>query len=264
MKACNPTNDINSCFIQSALQNRIVGHRIYHYDQLSSTMDEARKFGDSTETEGLVILAEEQTAARGRFDRRWISPKYENLAFSVLLKPTIGQLPYMNMAASLAIAKTVREFSVPEITKKWPNDVRAKGRKIAGVLIEAAMESEMLHYAVLGIGINVNLNVSEHSEIEKIATSLFYETGKKHSRQVVFRCLLENIDFFYSKVISGKSLTAEWRMNLETIGKEMQLSWRNRILHGLAEDVDDFGNLKLRTKSGETITVAAGEVTSQI
>ena len=80
----------------------------------------------------------------------------------------------------------------------------------------------------------------------------------------MFRCLLENIDFFYSKVISGKSLTAEWRMNLETIGKEIQLSWGNRILHGLAEDVDDFGNLKLRTKSGETITVAAGEVTSQI
>ena len=246
------------------LSGRVIGRRLLHYELLGSTMDEARGLAGRGEPEGAVVIAEAQSAGRGRFDRVWVSPRGENLSFSVLLRPTSAQLPYMNMAATLAVARMVARMTGVEALVKWPNDVRVGGRKISGILIETAMEMGEVKYAIVGVGVNVNFDPSRFPEIADTATSIHRETGRKADRTCVLTLLLEQFDDLYRKVKSGSSLTSEWAAALETLGRNVQLSWEDKVVEGLAESVDDRGNLVLRRADGSTFTVVAGEVTSQV
>jgi len=226
-------------------------------------MDEARQLAQEGEPEGTVVIAEEQTSGRGRFDREWISPPGLNLSFSVLLRPTTDQLPCMNMAATLAVADAVAELAGTTPTIKWPNDVRVDRKKISGILIETSLDSSTLAFAIVGIGLNVNLDPSGHDEIASIATSLFRETGYEVDRTMALRLVLERLDDLYAEVRAGRSLTAEWSSRLDTLGKSVQVQWRDRMLEGRADSVDEQGNLVLVQPDGTTITVTAGEVTLQ-
>ena len=146
--------------------------------------------------------------AGGRFNRAWVSPRGENLSFSVILTPTAKQLPYMNMAATLAVARTVADTADLKPTIKWPNDVRVGGLKISGILIETAIEGEDSVCAIIGIGVNVNFDPSLYAEIADISTSLYRETRQHRNRTPVLRTtLLEHFDDAYTAVRSGMSLT---------------------------------------------------------
>ncbi len=256
-------SDLELGLLRRALSDRVIGRRLYHYDLLGSTMDEARGLAERGEPEGAVVIAEEQSAGRGRFDRVWVSPRGENLSFSTLLRPASAQLPYMNMAATLAVARTVARVAGVEALVKWPNDVRVGERKISGILIETAMEAGEVKYAIVGIGVNVNFDPSRFPEIADIATSIRRETGRKADRTSVLTLLLEQFDDLYRTVKSGGSLTSEWAAALETLGRRVQLSWQDQIVEGRAESVDDRGNLILKRADGSTFTAVAGEVTSQ-
>ena len=255
--------DLDIDLLSRSLAGRTVGCRVLHYDTLGSTMDEARSLAERGEPEGTVVVVEEQTAGRGRFDRAWVSPRSQNLSFSLVLRPTAAQLPYVNMAATLAIARCVTEITGLPAAIKWPNDVRISGRKISGILIETAMAGRDLDHAIVGIGVNVNFDPAEHPEIASTATSLYRETGQKTDRTGVLRLVLEHLDDLYSEVRSGKSLTDDWAAMLETLGRTVQVRWKERVIEGRAEAVDDQGNLVLVGADGVTTTVTAGEVTLQ-
>ena len=226
-------------------------------------MDETRSLAERGEPEGTVVVVEEQTAGRGRFNRAWVSPRGQNVSFSVLLRPTAAQLPFMNMAAALAVSRAVAEVAGLRPSIKWPNDVRVDGRKISGILIESAMDAGDVAHAVAGIGVNVNFDPSLYPEIASTATSILRETGRKADRTAVLRAVLESFDDLYRRVKSGRSLTAEWAAEMDTLGRTVQVRWQDRVLEGRAESVDDQGNLILAQPDGSTITVSAGEVTSQ-
>ena len=255
---------INVARIQTALSNSVVGHRIHYHRVLGSTMDTARDLAHDGEREGAVVIAEEQNKGRGRFNRVWVSPPGLNLYFTVLLRPEPGQLPYMNMAAALAVFDTVAQVPGLKPTVKWPNDVRVGGRKLSGILVETEFEGDSLSHALVGIGVNVNLDVSEHPEIADTATSLRSEAGREFDRSDVLQSVLKNLDAWYARVTAGESLTKDWASTLETLGKQVELRWREQVLTGLAESVDDQGNLTLLQPGGERVTVVAGEVTSQV
>ena len=255
--------DLDIDLLRRVLSKRMVGRSVYHYDSLGSTMDEIRILAERDEPEGAVVIAEEQTAGRGRFNRAWISPRGQNLSFSVLLRPTAEQLPFLNMAATLAVSRAVGEIAGLEPTIKWPNDVRVNGRKVSGILIEAAMEQESASHAVVGIGVNVNFDPSEYPEIAPFATSIFRETGRRTDRTAVLRLLLEHFDDLYRTVKEGRSLTRQWASQLETLGRTVQVRWRDQVLEGRAKAIDDRGNLVLERPDGSTVTALAGEVTLQ-
>lgn len=255
--------DLDIPALERALAHRIIGHRIHHYDTIGSTMDEARRLASEGTPEGAVIIAEEQTAGRGRFNRAWVSPRGENLSFSVILTPPASQLPYMNMAATIAVARTVADFADVQPTIKWPNDVRVGGLKISGILIETAIESEDAVRAIVGIGVNVNFDPSLYAEIADISTSLYRETGQRRNRTPVLRTLLEHFDDAYSAVRVGKSLTADWSALLDTLGRTVSLRSHHDAIEGFAESVDEQGNLLVRQRDGILYTAKAGEVTSQ-
>uniref|UniRef100_E0XY59 biotin--[biotin carboxyl-carrier protein] ligase n=1 Tax=uncultured Chloroflexi bacterium HF0500_03M05 TaxID=710737 RepID=E0XY59_9CHLR len=227
-------------------------------------MDEARMLADNGAPEGTVVIAREQTTGRGRFKRSWISPSGRNILFSVVFRPSSAQLNYVNMAATLAVSRAVASLTGLKTSVKWPNDVRINGRKVAGILIETAIEMEKPHFAIVGIGLNVNLVPSEYPEIAAIATSLYVETGRMHDMTGVLLAVLEQLDDLYGEVLQGRSLTDEWSVELETLGRMVRVQWRDQLFDGRAISVDEQGNLLLLNADGSTVTVVAGEVTLQI
>ena len=250
--------------VSAELGDAVIG-TIIHYDQITgSTMDDARELARDGEREGTVVVAEEQNKGRGRFNRAWVSPPGLNLYFTVILRPEPSQLPYVNMAASLAVFDTAAQFAELRPAVKWPNDVRVGGRKLSGILIETEFEGDRLSHALVGIGINVNLDVSKHPEIADIATSLRSEAGREFDRSDALRATLANLDIWYARVKAGESLTRKWAATLETLGKRVEFRWRDQIIVGLAESVDDQGNLTILQPDGERVSAVAGEVTSQV
>ena len=264
MSSVTPKSDLDIPALESALEDRIIGHRIHHYDMIGSTMDEARRLASEGALEGTVVIAEEQTAGRGRFNRAWVSPRGENLSFSVILTPPASDLPYMNMAATLAVARTIADCSGLRPTIKWPNDVRVDGLKISGILIETAIESKDAVCAIIGIGVNVNFDPSLYAEIADISTSLYRETGQRLNRTPVLRTLLEHFDDAYAAARTGESLTADWSAMLDTLGRTVSLRSQHDTIEGIAESVDEQGNLLVRQSDGSLYTATAGEVTSQV
>ncbi len=227
-------------------------------------MDVTRALAREGAAEGTVVIAEEQNKGRGRFSRTWVSPPGLNLYTTVLFRPNPASLAFMNMAAALAVHQTVTEVTGRQATVKWPNDVRVDGRKLSGILIETEFDGGRLEHALAGIGINVNLDVSQYPEIAETATSLRSAAGREFDRSDVLLKYLSNLDAWYGRVLAGDALTHEWASILETLGKHVELRWRDQLLVGLAESVDDAGNLILRRSDGTTVTAVAGEVTSQV
>lgn len=241
----------------------MIGGRLVYRDVVGSTMDEAAALADADCAEGTVVLAEEQTAGRGRLQRHWITGPDDNVAFSVVLRPERSRVSQLNMVASLGVVSAIERLAGVDATVKWPNDVRVGGKKLAGILIEAAMSAKGLSHAVIGIGLNVNLDTSAFPEIAGTATSLMAETGAPLDRAEVLRAVLEEMDDRYAEVRDGGSLTDLWASRLDTLGTTVRVRWRDQEMVGRATGVDDEGNLLLTGPDGSVRTAIAGEVTLQ-
>jgi len=207
-----------------------------------------------------VVIAERQTAGRGRLKRTWFAPE-GNIAFSVVLYPRLTDLPSLIMLASLAVTHSIEAVTGVRCQIKWPNDVLINGRKVCGILIETDVRKEEVNYAIIGIGINVNLSPSDFLEIESTATSLSKEIGKKVPQLTLVRTLLLELDRLYSALRARKSLYEEWRDNLVTLGRHVRATSNEGIQEGIAESVDPGGSLWLRTHDGRLVRIVAGDVT---
>jgi BirA family biotin operon repressor/biotin-[acetyl-CoA-carboxylase] ligase len=252
-------NILNPELIQRDLPTRFIGQKIIYYPSLTSTMDAAKKEALWGAEAGTVVLAGEQTAGRGRLQRSWLSP-VGGLAFSVILRPNLSYLPYMVMLASLAVTYGVRSLTGLKPQIKWPNDVLIGEKKICGILIENDIRKNILKHMVIGIGINVNLQVDQHPEIASIATSLSDQLGRQVPRDEVLRAVLMEMDRLYADLPQGERLLNQWKNNLVTIGLQVQINMGNQIYTGLAESVTDNGSLMIREKDGHLVKIIAGDV----
>ena len=255
---------LDTARVEAAMSDSIIGHRIDYRLETGSTMDDAKELARTGAAEGVVVIAERQGQGRGRFNRTWVSPPGLNLYMTLLLRPEPSQLAYMNMAATLAVHRTASDASGLPVAVKWPNDVRIGGRKLSGILIETEFQGARLDHTLVGIGINVNLDVAKYPEISETATSLRTATGHELDRDEVLLSALRNLDDLYRMVVHGESLTAAWAKTLETLGRHVRLRWRDRVIEGLAESVDDSGNLVVLQSDGTRVSAVAGEVTSQV
>ena len=246
--------------VRQGLYTHVVGRRILYYPELPSTMDEAARLAGEGADEGMVVIAEVQSAGRGRQGRSWVSEP-GNLLLSVLFRPTMAQLPYISIMGGMAAARAVRKVAGVHPRIKWPNDLLLDGRKAAGILAESAIVGDSVWYAVLGIGINVSLDVSQSGEISSVATSVNAAAGSEVKRESLLRQLLMELDDLYIRLGRGESPIDEWRGLLETTGRRVNATSGNDTWAGLAEGVDDTGNLLLRLDDGRLITLTAGDVT---
>lgn len=246
--------------ITKNLGARFIGQRTLYYPRLTSTMDIAKQEAQKGASEGTVVITGEQTAGRARLQRAWLTPK-GNVALSVILYPSLAHLPSLIMLASLAVVHCIRTVTGLEPRIKWPNDVLINGKKTCGILIESDVRSNIVHCAIIGIGINVALRPADFPEIQTIATSLAQESGRDVSCLTVTRTLLVEIERLYLALVAGESLYEEWRDNLMTLGQEVRVQSGKTTYEGVAESVARDGSLHLRDKEGRLITVVAGDVT---
>jgi BirA family biotin operon repressor/biotin-[acetyl-CoA-carboxylase] ligase len=217
--------------VQAMLTTQFVGRFSVYLPRVTSTMDVAREEAEADAPEGLIVVAEEQTQGRGRRGRGWVSPPGENVYVTAVLRPEREELRSLGMIAPLAVCATVESVGV-ECRLKWPNDILVGGKKVAGVLIDASSANDRVHYALVGIGINVNFDPGEHPELKGMATSLSAETGREVSREEVLAALLNEMERLYLEVRHGGSVASRWKELLETLGRRVQVRLNDMPVEG--------------------------------
>jgi len=253
-------SSLSSAAIADNLGTRFIGQRVIYYPSLASTNDAAKQEAQQGAREGTVVIAGEQTAGRGRIKRAWLSPK-GSIALSIILHPELAYLPSLIMVASLGVVHCLEKVAglKPEI--KWPNDVLINQKKVCGILIESEVKGKRADYAIIGIGINVNLKPSAFPQISPTATSLSQELGRDISQLDMIRCLLAEIESLYLALPSGDAVYKQWRDNLATLGKRVRVSSEETTYEGIAESVASDGSLLLRQPDSSLTKIVAGDVT---
>jgi BirA family transcriptional regulator, biotin operon repressor / biotin---[acetyl-CoA-carboxylase] ligase len=252
---------LNLAEVEERLTTRFVGRRIVYLTNTTSTMDIARSEAEAGAPEGTVVVAEEQTKGRGRFDRAWVSPAGKNLYLTLIMRPPLDQLRSLGIVAPLAVALAVEDSTGLRPRIKWPNDVLIDGRKLSGILIESEISGSAVEYALVGPGINVNFDIEQSPEIAAIATSIKRELGRETSREELLAAFLKQFESLYQIAPQGDTVFEDWRSRLDTLGREIRVTFGDQVYEGTAEDVDRDGNLILVQPDGTKRTVEAGEVT---
>lgn len=250
----------------SDLQGRVgavVGRRIEHRRSVASTMDLAHRLAAEGAAEGVVVVADHQVSGRGRGARRvWRDSDGDDLATSVILRPAAAVAERLFIIAALAVADAVAPFVSDEISFKWPNDVLARRRKIAGVMVETSQRGAQLA-SVVGIGLNVNMRASHPAAREYRAVSLsVLNGGAQISRRAVLANLLSALDGYYAKARDGADdLVVRWAERLIDIGRRTQVKRGGAIeFEGVASGVDGSGRLIIRNADGREFKATADEV----
>lgn len=244
--------------LRGGLFTRIVGKRLLFFQEVSSTMDEAVKRADRGTEEGTVVVAETQTASRGRQGRAWVS-RSGNLYLSVVLYPTIQTLPYLNSLCGVAVVRAIANISGLKPRIKWPNDVLLNGKKVAGILVESAIAGEDVRHSIVGIGVNVALNPEEFDDIAGEAISLNQASAGDIPREDLLREILQQLDSLYIELNHGDSPVEEWEELLDTLGQRVRVTWSGEEYVGHAEGIDELGSLLLRQDNGQVRTLSAGD-----
>lgn len=245
--------------IRKSLETDFVGKNLLYYQEVKSTNETAREIA-STYVNGTIVLAEVQTGGRGRLSRSWRSPT-GGVWMSLVLKPDIALVNAyrINMAVSVAIARTLFQLYGLNAGIKWPNDILVNGRKICGILMEVSAETDRLEYAVVGIGINANIDVNEFPA-DWNATSLSTETGSLVSRTQLIQTLLREIEMAYAQMSTPK-ISSEWRERSVTLGRHVRVTNSEGDIEGSAVSLGDDGALLIRLKgeSGDIRRIVAGD-----
>lgn len=245
------------------LETEDLGRTVHAFDTLPSTSELAFKLAGEGAEHGELVIAEAQTAGRGRRGRSWASPAGKNLYASLVLRPELPpqRAPELTLLAAVAVAEALRGEGV-EASIKWPNDLQVGGKKIAGILTELSAESDRVHFVVLGLGVNLNAAPSDFPpDVADLATSVMRVAGHRVDRAAFVARLMKLLEQWLGlHAAEGFGpVRARWRALASTLGLEVLVKAERRELRGVAEDIDLDGALLLRTEDGVE-RVLAGDV----
>jgi BirA family biotin operon repressor/biotin-[acetyl-CoA-carboxylase] ligase len=240
-----------------------LGSPFLRFDTVSSTNDIARELAMSGASEGLCVIAREQTAGRGRQGRSWSSPPGEGLYLSLILRPQgkISDAALITLAAAIAVAETLRLDFKADGDIKWPNDVLVKGRKICGILVEAAIEGDRLQYAIMGIGVNIAQR-SFPDQIGDEATSILLETGRVILPEDFVAAMLPRLENWYAVALSRPNpVIARWEQ-LSSSGHDcmVRVESADGSVEGVTRGLTATGALIVELANGERREIVSGEV----
>jgi BirA family transcriptional regulator, biotin operon repressor / biotin---[acetyl-CoA-carboxylase] ligase len=251
-----------------------LGHPVRVYERIGSTNEVALAEAAAGAAEGLLVLAEEQTAGRGRQQRSWWAPAGSSLLFSLLLRPPIpaGQAGQLTMCLGLGAVEAIEEVTGLHPALKWPNDLVLDGRKLGGMLAESRLAEMQLSYAVLGLGLNVNLDFAGQPgvppDMVDTAISLQMALGRPVDRLALLVAILDHCATWYDGLLAGASPHAAWAARLDTLGRRVKVSLTytrqgsGGAIEGSAVGVSPEGALLVRDDDGQVHTVWAGDVTA--
>ncbi|MHB8844727.1 MAG: biotin--[acetyl-CoA-carboxylase] ligase [Nitrospirota bacterium] len=250
--------------VQRELGTKTIGRAIVHRSETGSTNTLAMELARQGAAEGTAVVAETQTDGKGRRGRNWVSPR-GNLYFSVVLRPPVPvyKAPLITLMGAVAVASAIRKRLGVPAAIKWPNDILISGKKVSGLLTEMSAEPDRIRHIVLGIGVNVNMDLrSLPPDVRSRSTTLAAAVGKSIDRTGFLKALLAELDHWYIRFLKNEAdVLAAWQELNETIGKRVAVSGAGELLEGQAAGVDAEGRLILTLDDGTVRQVAAGDVT---
>lgn len=241
---------------------------IYHFWQIDSTNTVLKSLAEERAPEGTIVIAEEQTKGQGRLGRSWFSPVGKGISLSILLRPPLspGDTPLFTLMTAASVVKGIKSV-LPDLSIgiKWPNDLLINRRKVCGILTELKAEADLLHYLIIGIGINVNFREENFPpELKNIATSLYLENNRAEvSRQKLTCSILQKMDDSYQRSLAEGPgfILEEWKKFNITLGRKITVKTMQEIYTGIAVDLSSGGALILEQDNGIKRQFQAGEVT---
>jgi BirA family biotin operon repressor/biotin-[acetyl-CoA-carboxylase] ligase len=250
--------------IGAGLNTALFGRNVVHSPEIQSTNDEARRLAEGGAPEGTLVITDYQTVGRGRLDRRWEAPPGSSLLMSLLFRPALApwETQRLTMICSLGVADAVESETGLCVGLKWPNDIVVGGAKVGGILTEIGISRGQVDYAVVGVGLNVNLDPSQlPGHLLMPATSLSSVLGKPVARLPLLWAFLRAVESRYRALRAGRSPHSQWAERLVTLGERVAVGLAGSLVEGVAEGVDPDGALLVRLASGRLETVVAGDVT---
>lgn len=268
--------------IRAALAHVSFVREVVYLPRAGSTNDVARDLGEKGFPHATLVIADDQAKGRGRLGRSWYMPPRSALAMSILVRPDLAAMRAnrLTMLAGLAAAEGVERAAGLAVGLKWPNDVVVDDRssmiddrfkKVGGILCESAIVGDKIDYAVVGIGLNVNVDFADRPDLAEIATSVMLQVGHEVDRLSVLAAVTDRFAARFAELNAAGVLREAWSARLVTLGRRVEARTRSvgavgggagdtrRI--GVAEAVDEDGALLLRTDDGSVHRLLAADVT---
>lgn len=252
--------------IGSYLQTQFIGKKIYYFETIDSTNEEAKRQAANGAPNGSMILSETQTGGKGRLGRKWSSSPGDGIYFSLLLRPndSPSEISNITLLSGLAVCNGIREYTGCNAQIKWPNDVVIDGKKTCGILTEMSAEVDQIHFLIIGIGINVNQD-KFGEDIAFKATSLFLENGQKLHRSELLAEILKQFEALYRLYQNHETqkLLSLYKNNCVTLSRKVSTIRNGKTLLGTAIDILPSGELLVLGEDGKTFSINSGEVSVQ-
>ena len=252
----------NETTIADQIHTKWAGKTVHFAREIDSTNLWIKRLAKEGAPEGTLALAEFQSAGRGRLGRSWEVPEGTSVMMSILLRPKFEPqyAPTLTLVMGMAVAKAVKNLGF-DVSIKWPNDVVVSHKKICGILTEMGVRDGKIDYAVIGVGINVNIREFPEEMADK-ATSLYLESGREFDRSQIPGLVMEAFEEYYEKFaatcdLSGlkeeyESILANYNQPVRVLAKEPY--------EGVARGITDGGELLVEKTDGTIVAVSAGEV----
>ncbi|MBY6837527.1 biotin--[acetyl-CoA-carboxylase] ligase [Clostridium botulinum] len=268
-KLISSPNTLFPSEIDPLLKTKEIAKTIQYYYELPSTNKTAKQLADNNNVNnGTLIIAEKQTLGKGRFDRKWTSPS-SGIWMSLILKPNIppSEASKITQIAAASVYKALLNFGI-NVSIKWPNDIFINGKKLCGILTEMKCDIDRIHYLVLGIGLNVNLNAEEITdELKDIATSLKLEFNKTFSKSLILSEILNNFEPLYEKFILENNICEVLnicRKNSNLLNQKAKLITYHKEEIVTCIGINDNGELIVKDADGYEKAVTSGEISFRV
>lgn len=255
---------LTSLELSPLLSTHDLGRTLHFHESVRSTNEVAFQLALEGADHGEVVVADQQTAGKGRRGREWVSPPGLNLYFTAILRPDLPppRAPELTLVAAVALAETLTEAGA-QAAIKWPNDVELGGRKVAGILTELSADADRIHFVTLGMGVNLNARPSDFpGELGNTATSLADARGQRVPRALFTAALWTRLEEWldlHAEAGFG-AVRQRWKELSSTLGQEVLVKTDRSELRGVAEDLDGAGALLVRAPDGKLERVLAGDV----
>ena len=253
--------------ITDGLKTKTIGKKVYYFDTIDSTQNYAIEISKKKNENGSVVISQRQTAGRGRMNRKWITVK-GGLSMSIILHPKfdVSTTTLFPMAASLALATTIQKTMNIKPNVKWPNDVVIKGKKVAGMIVDASIESNLIESMILGVGINFKVD-TKHLESQLKGTENFYGVASllKANNSTTPLKMIQNFLSELEKIIAlldrgeTSKIIQKWEKISSTIGKKVSVKTNNGTITGLAKKINSDGSLNI-VKNGKVQRLLVGDI----
>ncbi|MEC9063642.1 MAG: biotin--[acetyl-CoA-carboxylase] ligase [Thermoproteota archaeon] len=263
----NDTEKLLPWEITRDLKTQLIGKRVYYFEEIDSTQSFAQNIAADKKENGTIIIAEKQTAGRGRLERKWTSPK-GGIWFSLIIHPKfdVSSSTLIPILSAVALSKSIKSSLGIDTEVKWPNDITMKGKKVAGVLVDASFQTNSIDYLILGIGINFDIDAKKlEKKLSKTPNFYGINSLRKKEDKTPPKTLLKEFLLQFEKNLlqldSGEKskIIKEWTKRASGIGKRITINTSNGKISGISQGIDSDGALKLKVRN-ETKKIYVGDV----